>query len=283
MHELVEVGGDRQLLAECERSAPPPQRAGKLEREERVAAGGLPDPDQGRAREGRIEAGAQQPQKRADAQPGDLHCPQLLLRHSAAQPGGHLAACGDQGGDRFIQAGKRVAERGKRRGVQPLDIVYRHAQRPVARKQSQRTEERGGDDALVGLVVRVAAEKRSSECALLDGRQLRDDLVGVGAQKVGQPCERIAGLGLRRPAGKHPVTPLDRRFDSRRPQRRLADPGLTGEHDDAGKLLGVVEELDDRRELVLPADEVPGGDVHAAQYPAPPWRTSSSCPTSARA
>ena len=123
MHELVEVGGDRQLLAECERSASPPQRAGKLEREERVAAGRLPDPDQGRAREGRIEARAQQPQNRADAQTGDLDRSQLLLGHGAAQPGRHVTACGDQGGDRFVQAGKRVAERGKRRGVQPLDIV----------------------------------------------------------------------------------------------------------------------------------------------------------------
>ena len=48
---------------------------------------------------------------------------QLLLGHGAAQPGRHVSANGDQGGDRFVQAGKRVAERGKRRGVQPLDVV----------------------------------------------------------------------------------------------------------------------------------------------------------------
>ena len=72
VQEVVEVGGDRELLAGSERAASALERACKLEREEGVAARGFPEPEQCRARERRVETDAQQLVDRTDAQAADL-------------------------------------------------------------------------------------------------------------------------------------------------------------------------------------------------------------------
>jgi hypothetical protein len=83
VQELAEVGGNRELLAGSKRAASALERACKLEREERVAARGLPEPDQGRPRERRIEAGAQQLLNRAHAQAADVDRSESLLGAAA--------------------------------------------------------------------------------------------------------------------------------------------------------------------------------------------------------
>ena len=105
VQELVEVGRDRELLAGSERAASALERACKLEREEGVAARGLPEPDQGRPRERRVEAGAQQLLERAHAQAADL---------DRSQPSSGTARRSQGAGRRGPPAGRRPARRSRR-------------------------------------------------------------------------------------------------------------------------------------------------------------------------
>ncbi len=76
----------------------------------------------------------------------------------------HFAADRQQGGDRLsIQAGERIAERRKRRRVQPLDVVDREAEGTVAREPSQRFEEGGGHGAVIGVDLGLAEQQRGFE------------------------------------------------------------------------------------------------------------------------
>ena len=124
---------------------------------------GLPESDQRRPRERRVEAGAQQLVGRAEAQAADVDRSQSLLAHGAAKPGRHVAADRQQGGDRLtFQAGERVPKRRERRRVQPLDVVDREADGTVAGEQPQRTEEGGGDGAVIGCISDSPSSKAPS-------------------------------------------------------------------------------------------------------------------------
>ena len=72
MEQLVEIGGDRKLLAGSKRSTASLQRGGKLQREERVATRCLPESDQRRTRELHVEPCAKQLVGRAQAQADDV-------------------------------------------------------------------------------------------------------------------------------------------------------------------------------------------------------------------
>ena len=192
------LDGNREVVAGRERSASALQRGCKLEREERVAARGLPESDQRRPRKRRVEAGAQQLVGRAEAQPGDFDRSPSVLGYGAAKPLRHVAADRQQGGDRLtVQAGERVTKRRKRRRVQPLDVVDREADRTVAGEPTQRFEEGGGHGAVIDVDLRLAEQQRDFESLPLDRRQ-RGDHVARAAEEVGQPRERELGLGLRR-------------------------------------------------------------------------------------
>jgi hypothetical protein len=135
LQELVQVGRDRELLPRSERpaSAPALERASQLEREEGVAAGGFPKPDQGRARERHAEAGVEQLVDRADAQAVDRNRSQPFLGNGTANPRRHRTADRQQGGDRLtLESGEGVAKRLERGRIQPLDVVDRNAKGPLA-------------------------------------------------------------------------------------------------------------------------------------------------------
>ena len=112
VEELVEARRNRELLPERERSASSLESVRKLEREERVAARGLPDPDQRRPRERCVEAGAQELLEGADAQAAESDRLQRLVRNRTRDPGRHVAADCEERRDRLtLEAGERVANR----------------------------------------------------------------------------------------------------------------------------------------------------------------------------
>ena len=87
------------------------ERASELEREERVAAGDLPDPQEHRPRKRDIEASAEELVERANTERTQVELEQPLRRHVAAQRRGELAARGQDGGDRFaFEARQRIAQ-----------------------------------------------------------------------------------------------------------------------------------------------------------------------------
>ena len=74
VQQLVEGGRDGEILAGVERAASALQDGSELEREERIAPRRLPELDQHRPRERRVEAVAQQLVRRAKAQAPDMDC-----------------------------------------------------------------------------------------------------------------------------------------------------------------------------------------------------------------
>ena len=162
--KLVQVGGHRELLARCEHASSALERPRELEREERVAARGLPEPDQDRPREARVESGAQQLLEGAETETLDRHDPHLSLGLRAAEPARQVAADREQRCDRLVsQTCQRVPERRERGRVQPLDVVDRKADGCLTGEQSHRSEEGGGDRPVVGWRVRVPEQQRRLE------------------------------------------------------------------------------------------------------------------------
>ncbi len=190
LQEPAEVGGHRELLARGEHAAPALERSCQLEREEGVAARRLPDPEQGRPREGGVEADAKQLVDRADTEAADLDRPTPLLGHGAAKPLRLAAPDGDKGGERLVvQAGEGEAKRRERGAVQPLHVVDRHAEWAGGSEKPHRSQKRRRHDTFVGRQLRLAQEQSGLERPPLHRRQLGDDLAGRWAEQVGQPCE----------------------------------------------------------------------------------------------
>ena len=113
--------------------------------------------------------------------------------------------------------------------------------------------------------LRLPEQQRGLERPPLDRRQLGQDVAGGSAEEVGQPRERERRLGLRGPGGQDPVPAGGGGLDAGQPQRGLADPGLARQHGGARKLLGGVEQPDDRSELFVSTDKVPVRYGHVAQ------------------
>ena len=122
--------------------------------------------------------------------------------------------------------------------------------------------ERSGHRAGIGWELRLAQQQSSLECPSLDRRQLGQDLGCDLAEDVRQRQEREPCLCLRGPRRQDPKSPGGRELDPREPQRRLADPGLAGDHGDRRQLFGRVDEIEECGELLLPADEIRNADVH---------------------
>ena len=84
VHERVEVGRDRQLLARDHPAAPALERSPELEREERVPSRRLPDAPERRTEQTLAESRPQELVERAEGQSAELERKQALLRQRAA-------------------------------------------------------------------------------------------------------------------------------------------------------------------------------------------------------
>ncbi len=95
-------------------------------------------------------------------------------------------------------------------------------------------------------------ERASPRQARAEGSDLREDVIEEIAQ-------RRRTLGLARPppaATRGRCKPSSRaRLDTREPERRLADPRLPLQHERGSPALCLAEELMDRGEVFLPADD----------------------------
>ena len=244
--ELVEAGRNREILSGCERAAAALERGRKLEREERVAARGLPELDQHRPRERRVEAVVQELVRRAEAQAADTNRSQPVVGDRAANPLGNVVAHREQGGDLLVvEACDRIPKCRERGRVQPLDVVDREAESAVGGEQAQRAEERSGHRAGVGGELRLAQQQSGLERPSLDRRQLGQDLGCDLAEDVRQRQEREPRLRLRGPRRQDTKSAGVSVLDPGEPQCRLADPGLAGDHGDRWQLLGRVDEIEE--------------------------------------
>jgi hypothetical protein len=150
VHELVEVGGDRQLFARLQPPASSHECAREFECEERVAAGRLPDPQQRRTRKC-SDPRPQQFVERAKAERSELDRQEPLLGDAPPEPGRYLVARGHDRGDRLsLEAGQSEPKHCERWRVEPLNVVDHEQEAVAAGKRSQSVQEGERDDALAG-------------------------------------------------------------------------------------------------------------------------------------
>ena len=236
--ELVERGGQWERITGCRGAAAPLQRFGQLEREERIPARRLPEPEQRRPRECHLEPPVEELAQCADAYSDDLERRQPLGQ-APPEPFGRIAPHRQENGERpLAETGESEAERGGRSRVEPLEVVDRKADRGFGDEHVERRAERRRHGALVGHRIGLAQQQRGLERSPLDRGQLRQDIVDDPAEQVGQPRVRQPGLGLGGAARHDAVAVLVGRCDPGQPEGGLADPRLTVEDDRAGQLVG---------------------------------------------
>jgi hypothetical protein len=224
---------------------------------------------QRRPRVGHGEPLAQDPPERAEADGPQADRLQPLRRQAREQRRWRVAAVGparQEDRERLVaQAPQDVRERRRRGRVQPLDVVDRQQHRAARRELPQRAQQRHAERAVVGRAARgLLAQQRDRERPPARRGQLVGDLVERVVEQVAQRRERQPRLGAGRRRREHAVAAGGRLRDAGAPQRRLADPGLALERDDAPRRPGRGQQRPDHLELVVPADQLRRDGSHAS-------------------
>jgi hypothetical protein len=134
VHELLQRLGDGQRLARGDGRSGPVQRADDLERVERVSARGLMDLGQQRTRKRKPELLANEMMQCAEVEGADPDGDETFAGKRAANlrdehARGRSARC-EKNADALVpQTSRRVAERPRGGGVEPLDVVDGHEHR----------------------------------------------------------------------------------------------------------------------------------------------------------
>ena len=242
-----------------------------LERVERIPAGRVHKPRQRGARQRRAEPGSDdvmdaRKRKRPRLEPqhaifgqGTCHTQGKLLasprptRQQQSQPG--------------RQSTRRERQRLARGRVEPLHIVDRNEHRPLLRKSRENRKEAARRRPRQGSFIRVGAQERRRERALLHIRKLIAHLVERRSHKI-----RQRGVGERRLRLCGPCLQDAERVrlcgcDRLHPQGCLADPGLALDDQRRRSPRNTREETSDLTELMLTTnDQV----RHYASMPRPP-------------
>ena len=202
---------------------------------------------------------------RAEAEAGDFDRLEPSLGNGASKPLRYLAWDRQQRGDRLtIEAGERVAERRDRRGIQPLDVVDRDAERTVAGESSHGC---GGNTATTTRSSASTSVSPSSKAASRARRWIGGRSATISSAPPSRwPTQRTRS-GSRLPRVERTgfgSRGSMRGLDSGLPERRLADSCFAGQNGGARKLIGGVEEPDDDCDFLVPSDKLPGRSGHVA-------------------
>ena len=284
MNELVQIRGNRQLLAGTHPAASSLKRARELEGEERIPARRLPDAQERRSGKDNADARSQQLVERADAERAELDRQEPRLRHSPAQPERRLVAGGQDCGDRLcLEAGQSEPEHRQRRCVEPLDVVDRE-QEPVARRRAsarcsgrrmrQRPPRRvdlriprarARPRAPAAAAAAAAATRRRTTPPIRSANPTNENAASASAGR--QESTRYPRASAASTAASHSVVlPIP------------ASPTTTAAR---GQLSGRLEEIEERCELLLPARR--GAERRLPRVSTVILRRSAASPTSSRA
>jgi len=159
-----------------------------------------------------------------EVEPGQRQGRQARLEQRAglAEPGGgqHEHRVGEQ-----PAAGER--QRLRRRPVEQVGVVDEQPERAVLAPPDEQAEHRGADRQPVRDRAGAQCQRDAEGLGL---RRRQPVQVGRGRpEQLGQPAERHVPLGLGAGRPQQPCT--GRHRPGVRQQRRLADPGLAGEHE----------------------------------------------------
>ena len=102
----------------------------------------------------------------------------------------------------------------ERRGVEPLEVVDRHDDRPVGGQPIEDAEHGRSDRSLVGRLGIRSTKERDLERPSLRRREPLEDAVSREADQIREPGERERRLGLRRARRQHPVPEIAGALDT---------------------------------------------------------------------
>src|SRR5581483_3282179 len=129
------------------------------------------------------------------------------------------------------RASKRERDRGPRRRVGPLNVVDGNENRLISRQALESGEHADRDRPRIDRhPTRLLSKQCAPEWPPLRSRKATDVLVDV-SQEVAKRRERHLPLDLRRTRNENAESAVASELDGRKPQRRLADAGLSLEHE----------------------------------------------------
>ena len=229
--ELMHTRGYRQGLARIERSPVTLERAGKLEREEGVAARAFVDPPERRSRESGVEAVAEESAQRPEAERTYSDAVHSLLGKSCLELERDLLlpapACSQQCDRLVIEAPQRELQHRRGTAVEPLQVVDSNEQGRRPCKRAQSAENADPNSPLIGRpALGLAQEKRDPQRLSLRVGQGVLDLPKLLLEKVAERDEGETRLSLYRACRDNAEPRLGSRHDPRAQESRLADPGL---------------------------------------------------------
>ena len=224
--------------------------------------------------EDRADARSQQLVERAHAEWAELDRGESPSRDGPAQPGRHLVAGSQEGGDRLaFEPRQRIPEHRERRRVEPLDVVDREqdalapasVRRADRKANATRPSSAGGpSDSESASAASSARRCGRGNSGKTSRRRRRADRPGPTNEKPPRPRR-----GGRRAPGNR-ARPPPRAGE---PQRRLADPGLAAGHGGPGRLCGRIKEIEESGELLLPARGCGTLTAHAYSL----WEDCTTC------
>ena len=237
VNELVQIRGNRQLLARTHPAASSLKRARELEGEERISARRFPDAQQRRSGKNNANASSQQLVKRADAERAELG---IVRSRASGTP--RRSQSGASSRAVRITATASVSRRGRANPSIASDGASSHwtssiassSRLPTASFRKVLRKANATTPSSAGGPFGFRERERSFERPPLRPRQLRQHFGSDASDQIGQPDKRKRRFRFGRPAGEHQVSARLRRLDGREPQRGLPDPGLAGYDATAG-------------------------------------------------
>jgi hypothetical protein len=210
----------------------------------------LVDPEQGLARERLAQPVAQELVKRSRAERSDPLTPHGV-RSERALESRRLRCIGEPSGEQHEdparpEPSQRERKRGRRRRIEPLDVIDSHHDRlPIAQKL-QHVAHRDGHRTLIDRVTkRLVSQHRDLERAPPRRRERGQGLVEDILEQIAQAHVGEAAFGLHRTRRQHAQAPPACMIDPRQPESGLADPCLAHEHERSRLVWRVVDEPSD--------------------------------------
>ncbi|HUH14742.1 MAG TPA: hypothetical protein VML35_02545 [Gaiellaceae bacterium] len=156
-----------------------------------------------------LEPRVQETTERSDRQRTELQAADSLLGESSPEAErerlGNGAATSDQECNRLIgEASNGVLECGRRRSVEPLNVVDGDDHRPLCGERAQEPGERREDCAWVGWTLfGFLEQERDVQRTLLGRRKGGQHVFDDVAEQICQSCERELRLGAHRRVRQH--------------------------------------------------------------------------------
>ena len=267
--EVLQPRRQGKLLPRC-RIAPPLERAGDLERVERITVCEFVQTHQRRSSRRATELRPQDPVERADAERPQRD-PQPVARAQRQLNVARPRAQGDEHRNPLVgQAPGAEADQERGRAIEPLDVVDRDEDGTSLLEEPKRPEEGRRHGALIGRPTsRIPTQQRDVERTQLGRRERSRNLLVGSFEQIAQAGIGELLLRFARAAHKHSEPPSPRFGDQPPPERRLTDPRDTLDDDIVRDAPGLLKRRNERRKLVLPTDDLPRLGDHSPIVPQP--------------